>query len=201
MSTIILEPHLFRDLRVARGFSQRELATRTKLSRTTVRKAESGHKVSVGSARRLADALGVCVSELITPQASDLHEKLLADLRAYVLQFEHSDNGNVDSRIANTVVALERVLNIGILNDKAGLCCRSELAVVLAILLSRVSSLYGQNTEGMSTARYNVLVIDAVAATAKALVQGVYENYHFNLLANTVHPSRHNEKPEGIIST
>ncbi len=193
MFTITLEPHLLRDRRSAHGLSQRELAVRAKLSRTTVRKAESGHMVSIVSVKRIADVLGISVSDLSTPGAFDSHEELLADLRAHVLQFKHDgDDGNMESRLVNTVAALERVLDIGILdsNDKVGLCRRSELAVVLALLLSRVAYAYGQSTKGMSENGYDVLIVDAIAATANALVQGVYENYHFKLLANAVHPDQ-----------
>ncbi len=54
-----------REWRQARGLEQRDVAAEAQISRRTVMRAEQGYSVEVGTARKVAEALGVEVADLL----------------------------------------------------------------------------------------------------------------------------------------
>ena len=63
IGTMVLAPQLLR-LRLDRGLSQKELAKRSGVARTTIMRAEAGHQIYPSTLRKLAEALGVTPATL-----------------------------------------------------------------------------------------------------------------------------------------
>lgn len=60
----VLVPHL-RAWRAYHAVTQEELAERAQVARSTIVRAEEGQRINTSSARKLADALGMSVQQLL----------------------------------------------------------------------------------------------------------------------------------------
>ncbi len=60
-----------RDARLARGWSQEELAARSGVSVRTIQRIENGGRPGLGTARLLAEALDVTIAEVVGEEAAD----------------------------------------------------------------------------------------------------------------------------------
>ena len=70
-----------REIRRARHLSQRQLASRMQVPRTYISKIENGKAIpTLGSLERLADALEVCVSQLVRDARSCREEEIASIL-------------------------------------------------------------------------------------------------------------------------
>lgn len=100
-----------RDIRKARHLSQRQLASRMQVPRTYISKIENGKAIpTLGSLERLADALGVDVSQLVRDRRTRRDEEVASILADPFLAEIASLLPHLDS--------LHRTLFFGALRDR-----------------------------------------------------------------------------------
>ncbi len=80
-----MQQYRIKDLRIAKGWSQEQLATIAGLSTRTIQRIENGEQASLDTLTAIAAALGLQVSELICPtQSAPTDESVQQQLRQQV---------------------------------------------------------------------------------------------------------------------
>ena len=180
------------NLRTDVGITQQELARRADLSRTTVRQAESGQRISFRTAKKIASGLEVDLDQLGVGQEFKPRtefEEDLYDLATKAGAVEESET--LFERIEAAVDKMERTMYAETMLNRAHfpVCGFVQVAYVLAQLLSRFGQLCEEGNGAVKNGGYGLLVVELVATTARQLVQDNYDKDLFAILVETLHCS------------